>query len=105
MRKLSRRESIQRLLLPVLCAFAVSFFGCGLSSPFIVNPPEGWEEEAERGMIRRESLPTPTPNVENVEIPDTRPSHEDEHNPVVQVLADIIGYPFRAVGYLARVLL
>lgn len=100
--ELASVRNVQLLFLSVVASVAL---GCALSSPIIVNPPEGWEEEAERGMMRSEARPTPKPHVAPEEASGAVVATEKKHNPVVTALADIIGYPFRAVGYLARVLL
>jgi hypothetical protein len=85
---------------------ALLSLGCTPPPPVIVNPQEGWEAEAERGMLRPEAVAaSPTPRSEKWVSPEPRLPPDEEHSAVVTVLADIIGYPFRAVAYLAHILL
>jgi hypothetical protein len=80
--------------------------GCAPSPPLVLTPEEGWEEEAERGMLRDFGTPTPTPKVDVWEAPDKRlPDEDGQRGGFVTALADIIGFPFRAVAWLAHVLL
>lgn len=81
-----------------------SFSGCGPTPPIVANPVEPWEQEATRGMMRPQT-PTPHPRVERQDLGKGDELPEEEHSPWVTAVADIIGFPFRGVAWLAHVLL
>jgi hypothetical protein len=57
-------------------------------------------------MLRDFGTPTATPKVDVWEAPDRQQPDDDvDRGGLVTVLADIIGFPFRAVAWLAHVLL
>jgi len=101
-----------RVVFGSVIALAVTLIGagsCGCSEgaagvpPIISSPPDPWEIEVERGMLRMDAItPTPTPLVETWEAPDAAP-RSDDHGALQTALADIIGFPFRAVAWLAHV--
>lgn len=95
-----------RSLVPMAIGLTL-LIGCTPPPPLVVNPQEGWEAAAERGMLRPDVIAaSPTPQVEKWVSSEPRvPPKKDEDATVGSVLADIIGYPFRAVAYLAHVLL
>lgn len=73
--------------------------------PIVSSPVEPWELEVERGMLRQSfETPTPTPPIETWEAPDSASAAQD-HGAAQTILADIIGFPFRAAAWLAHVLL
>lgn len=106
MRTVPEVVSVFWVVLLSLLLVAPLSLGCTPPAPVIVNHPEGWEAEAERGMLRPEAVrASPTPKSETWVSPEPRLPPEEEHSAFVTVLADIIGYPFRAVAYVAHVLL
>ena len=106
-------SSPRRFVFGSLIALAVTLIGAGSLGcsegaagvpPIISSPPDPWEAEVERGMLRPDAItPTPTPVVETWDAPDAMP-RGDDHGALQTALADIIGFPFRAVAWLAHVL-
>lgn len=96
------------LSLPVIVVFALItslfVYACARPAPFVSNPREEWEEAAERGMLRiQPQTPTSRPLEPSREEDDDVPTAE-KHNQAEEVLAGIIGFPFRAVAWIAHVI-
>jgi hypothetical protein len=102
-------STIKKRTLPLrsVLAFAlvVTLFGyaCVRPAPFVSNPREEWEDAAERGMLRiQPQTPTPRP-LEPSDEEAVGESPAETHNQAEEVLAGIIGFPFRAVAWIAHV--
>lgn len=93
--------------LAILGALIMAATGCAPSHPVVINPTEAWEDELarERKAAQDAEARSPQPSVarqmygidgESGEVKDR------EHSPFVVAITDIIGFPFRGAGWLAR---
>lgn len=101
-------RTTRSLSLPFVVAVALvttlSVYACARPAPFVSNPREEWEEVAERGMLRiQPPTRTPRPLNSSNEGEDIERS-EKNRNQAEEVLAGVIGFPFRAVAWIAHVI-
>ncbi len=78
--------------------------GCAPSSPIVANPTDPWEYELVRERQAAQNAESKAaPSSMARQMYDTDEDKEQrKHSELVVALTDIIGFPFRGVGWLAR---
>ena len=91
-----------RLALGAMTLVALIGWGCAPQAPVVTNQLQPWEEEYARAMMRPEALlPTPAPTPPG--LVHTHPaSPEQGEQDSSQAAAELIGMPFRGLGWLLR---
>ena len=93
--------------LGIFGALIVGSSGCSPSYPIVVNPTEPWEAElarerqAARNAEASSRQASVAPQVDETDEED-RTEQEREHSAFVVAVTDIIAFPFRGTGWLAR---
>lgn len=93
------------ITLTIVGVVIVSFSGCRPSYPVVVNSTEPWEDELarERQAARNAEAVSPQASVAQQRYGrDQENDKEPEHSAVVVAVTDIIAFPFRGAGWLAR---
>jgi len=94
-------------VLSVVGAIVVTISGCRPSYPLVVNSTEPWEEQLarERQAARDAEYRPPQSSVARQmhdKDEENQGDAERERSEVVVAVTDIIGFPFRGAGWLAR---
>lgn len=86
----------------------VLFSACAAQPPIVADPPEHirqpsepvpWEEQYGRAMMRSEALPEAPPDPHQEQRFNGQMKHEDDPS-MLDAVADVLAFPFRAVGWL-----
>lgn len=91
--------------LVIFTALMVGSSGCRPSHPVVVNPTEPWEDELARERQAAQNAEESSPGASigrQMYGTDEAKEEEPKHNPFVVAVADIIAFPFRGAGWLAR---
>lgn len=92
-------------LVSVVGAMLMEVSGCAPTHPLVVNSTEPWEDELARerqAAHELESSTPPTAVARQMDDTDRDEEKKPEHTAFVVALTDIIGFPFRGAGWLAR---
>lgn len=95
------------IALVMVSAILVSVVGCSPSHPVVTDTTEPWQEELARERQTASAVDSTSPQKAVAEqMYDTDQedgeTKEQKHSPFVVAITDIIGFPFRGAGWLAR---
>jgi len=95
-------QKLVALLSALILAATAAAWGCAPTTPIVAKMQEPWEEEYARAMFNPEALlPTPAPTPPG-EV-HTHPVPPEPHEPdLSRMAADLLGAPFRGIGWLLR---
>lgn len=97
-----RMRHLKRAVLCAAVAAAIAEWGCAPKKPVVAREYEPWEEVYARAMIQPEAfLPTPSPTPPGLIHTHPVPRGAEEPGPS-QAAAQLIGAPFRGIGWLIR---
>lgn len=92
-------------VLLVMSAVVAQSVGCSSSHPVVVNSTEPWEDELlrERQAAQRSEESSPQVSVAR-QMNGTQEENEKEpkRNALVVAITDIVAFPFRGAGWVAR---
>ncbi len=95
-------QNLVALLSALILAATAAAWGCAPKTPIVVNIQEPWEEEYARAMLNPEAI-LPTPAATPPGEVHTHPVAPEPHEPdLSRIAADILGAPFRGIGWLLR---
>ncbi len=95
-------QKLVALLSALILAATAATWGCAPKTPIVAKMQEPWEEEYARAMFKPGAiLPTPVPTSPGeVHI---HPVPPEPHEPdLSRMAADLLGAPFRGIGWLLR---
>ena len=94
------------ITLSILGVMMVGGSGCAPSSPVVTDTIEPWQEELARERQEAQSVESSFPQASVArQMYDTGKDGDDEkegRSPFVVAVTDIIGFPFRGAGWIAR---
>ena len=96
---------LRRPFVVLVIAITVETSGCAPASPVVANPLEPWEGEVvhEKEVAREAEASKPRPSrAHNRYGADDEEKKREQHAPLVVAITDIIAFPFRGAGWLAR---
>jgi len=92
------------ITLSLLGVMMVGWGGCAPSYPVVTDTTEPWQEELarERRAAQNVESNAPQASVAKQMYGTDEDDEKEEHSPFVVAVTDIIGFPFRGAGWIAR---